>query len=295
MLLIYKIIHSVMGKCNSKQIGTFAEFCKSKQKKTINENSEVSIEVPFWDNAIQFLLDTIHGIAGEPISWERLVNYVKNKFIITGRDLIDDEDRLVIAYIIDALYQEYGESWADGDTLYTSSTADLGSKALVLSTLAEEILHLVKQESNQELLPEPEPTKTVSRVYLTDPYDFDDYCGEGRVAGFGTFSKLLKESVNKITTQDDGNTLDYVLNKIKKDAGSLKLDDILKVVQEEEYKDLDDYITSIADEHMEDFKIALNGKELVDKNVLKVARKMFAYQVVRDVLDKISKENPSKK
>ena len=295
MLLIYKIIHSVMGKCNSKQIGTFAEFCKSKQKKTINENSEVSIEVPFWDNAIQFLLDKIHGIAGEPISWERLVNYVKNKFIITGRDLIDDEDRLVIAYIIDALYQEYGESWADGDTLYTSSTADLGSKALVLSTLAEEILHLVKQESNQELLPEPEPTKTVSRVYLTDPYDFDDYCGEGRVAGFGTFSKLLKESVNKITTQDDGNTLDYVLNKIKKDAGSLKLDDILKVVQEEEYKDLDDYITSIADEHMEDFKIALNGKELVDKNVLKVARKMFAYQVVRDVLDKISKENPSKK
>lgn len=285
-----------MGKYNtSKQIGTFADFCKSKQKKSINENSEVSIEVPFWDDAIQLLLDKIHVIAGEPISWDRLVTYVKNKFIITGRDLIDDEDRLVIAYIIDALFQEYGESWVDGDTLYTSSTADLGSKALVLSTLAEEILHQVRLETGQEPQPKPEPTKTVSRVYLTDPYDFDDYCGEGRVAGFGTFSKLLKESVNKITTQDDGNTLDYVLNKIKKDAGSLKLDDILKVVQEEEYKDLDDYITSIADEHMEDFKIALNGKELVDKNVLKVARKMFAYQVVRDVLDKISKENPSKK
>ena len=285
-----------MGKYNtSKQIGTFADFCKSKQKKSINENSEVSIEVPFWDDAIQLLLDKIHVIAGEPISWDRLVTYVKNKFIITGRDLIDDEDRLVIAYIIDALFQEYGESWVDGDTLYTSSTADLGSKALVLSTLAEEILHQVRLETGQEPQPEPEPTRTVSRVYLTDPYEFDDYCGEGRVAGFGTFSKLLKESVNKITTQDDGNTLDYVLNKIKKDAGSLKLDDILKVVQEEEYKDLDDYITSIADEHMEDFKIALNGKELVDKNVLKVARKMFAYQVVRDVLDKISKENPSKK
>ena len=46
---------------------------------------------------------------------------------------------------------------------------------------------------------------------------------------------------------------------------------------------------------MENIKIALNGKELVDKNVLKVARKLFSYQVVRDVLDKISKENPSKK
>lgn len=284
-----------MGKCNSKQIGTFAEFCKSKQKKSINENSEVSIEVPFWDDAIQLLLGRIHGIAGEPISWDRLVTYVKNKFIITGRDLIDDEDRLVIAYIIDALFQEYGESWVDGDNLYTSSTADLGSKALVLSTLAEEIFHQAKQETGQEPQPEPEPTRTVSKVYLTDPYEFDDYCGEGNVASFSTFSKLLKESVQRITTQDDGNALAAVLKKIEKDAGSLELDDILEVIQEDEYKSITEYITGIAEEHMEDFKIALNGKELVDKNVLKEARKLFAHQIAKDVLEMISKENLSNK
>ena len=285
-----------MGKYNtSKQIGTFAEFCKSKQKKSIKENSEVSIEVPFWDAAIQLLLDKTHGIAGEPISWEKLVNYVKNKFIITGRDLIDDEDRLVIAYIIDVLFQEYGESWVDGDNLYTSSTADLGSKALVLSTLAEEILHQVRLETGQEPQPEPEPTRTVSKVYLTDPFDFDDYCGEARVAGFDRFSKLLKESVDQITTQDDGNTLDYVLNKIEKDAGSLKLDDIHNVIQEDEYKSITDYVTSIAEEHMQDFKIKLNGADMVDKNVLKEARKMFAHQIAKDVLEMISKENLSKK
>ena len=285
-----------MGKYStSKQIGTFADFCKSKQKKSINENSEVSIEVPFWDDAIHLLLDKIHVIAGEPISWDRLVTYVKNKFIITGRDLIDDEDRLVIAYIIDALYQEYGESWADGDTLYTSSTADLGSKALVLSTLAEEILHQIKQEAGQEPQPESEPTRTVSKVYLTDPYDFDDDCGEARVAGFDRFSKLLKESVDRITTQDDGNTLDYVLNKIEKDAGSLKLDDIHNVIQEDEYKSITDYVTSIAEEHMQDFKIKLNGADMVDKNVLKEARKLFAHQIAKDVLEMISKENLSKK
>ena len=277
------------------QIGTFAEFCKSKQKKSINENSEVSIEVPFWDDAIQLLLGRIHGIAGEPISWDRLVTYVKNKFIITGRDLIDDEDRLVIAYIIDALFQEYGESWVDGDNLYTSSTADLGSKALVLSTLAEEIFHQAKQETGQEPQPEPEPTRTVSKVYLTDPYEFDDYCGEGNVASFSTFSKLLKESVQRITTQDDGNALAAVLKKIEKDAGSLELDDILEVIQEDEYKSITEYITGIAEEHMEDFKIALNGKELVDKNVLKEARKLFAHQIAKDVLEMISKENLSKK
>ena len=284
-----------MGKCNSKQIGTFAEFCKSKQKKSIKENSEVSIEVPFWDAAIQLLLDKTHGIAGESISWEKLINYVKNKFIITGRDLIDDEDKLVFAYISDALFQEYGESWLDGDVLYNYSTAELGSKALVLSTLAEEILHQVRLETGQEPQPEPEPTRTVSKVYLTDPYDFDDYCGEACVAGFDRFSKLLKESVDRITAQDDGNTLDYVLNKIEKDAGSLKLDDIHNVIQEDEYKSITDYVTSIAEEHMQDFKIKLNGADMVDKNVLKEARKMFAHQIAKDVLEKISKENLSKK
>ena len=284
-----------MGKCNSKQIGTFAEFCKSKQKKSIKENSEVSIEVPFWDAAIQLLLDKTHGIAGEPISWEKLINYVKNKFIITGRDLIDDEDKLVLAYISDALFQEYGESWLDGDVLYNYSTAELGGKALVLSTLAEEILHQVRLETGQEPQPEPEPTRTVSKVYLTDPYDFDDYCGEARVAGFDRFYKLLKESVDRITTQDDGNTLDYVLNKIEKDAGSLKLDDIHNVIQEDEYKSITDYVTSIAEEHMQDFKIKLNGADMVDKNVLKEARKLFAHQIAKDVLEKISKENLSKK
>ena len=285
-----------MGKYStSKQIGTFAEFCKTKQKKSIKENSEVSIEVPFWDSAIQLLLDRIHGIAGEPISWEKLVNYVKNKFIITGRDLIEDDDKLVLAHISDALFQEYGESWLDGDVLYNYSTAELGGKALVLSTLADEIFHQIKQEAGQEPQPEPEPTRTVSKVYLTDPYDFDGDCGEARVAGFDRFSKLLKESVDRITTQDDGNTLDYVLNKIEKDAGSLKLDDIHNVIQEDEYKSITDYVTSIAEEHMQDFKIKLNGADMVDKNVLKEARKLFAHQIAKDVLEMISKENLSKK
>ena len=285
-----------MGKYNtSKQIGTFAEFCKSKQKKSIKENSEVSIEVPFSDSAIQLLLDKTHGIAGEPISWDRLVTYVKNKFIITGRDLIEDEDKLVLEYISDALFQEYGESWLDGDVLYNYSTAELGSKALVLSTLAEEILHQVRLETGQEPQPEAEPTRTVSKVYLTDPYEFDDYCGEARVAGFNRFSKLLKESVDRITAQDDGNTLDYVLNKIEKDAGSLKLDDIHNVIQEDGYKSITDYVSSLAEEHMQDFKIKLNGADMVDKNVLKEARKLFAHQIAKDVLEMISKENLSKK
>lgn len=282
---------------DSKRIGTFAEFCKSKQKKTINENSQVEIEVPFWDAAIESLIEHIHGIAGEPISWERLVKYIKTKFIITSRELPKEDDRLVLSYITDALFADYGDSWVDGDACYNSSTAELGSKALVLSTLAEEILHQVKREIGEEALPEPEAPNTVSKVYIENPYDVpsDDYCGEGRVASYGKFSKLLKESIQRITTQDDGQTQDYVLKKIEQAAGSLKLEDVLKVVQDEEYKDLEEYVSSIAEEHMNDFKVEINGLKVVDKNVLKTARKLFAFQVTMDVLERISKENEGKK
>ena len=284
-----------MTKNESKRIGTFADFCKSKHKQTINENSQVSIDVPFWDEAIQCLLGHIHNIAGEPVSWERLVKYIKTKFIITSRDLPEDEDHLVLAYIVDKLFGDYGDAWVDGEATFSYSTAELGTKALVLSTLADEILHQVRQETGAEVLPEPEAPNTVAKVYLEDPYDYDDYCGERNVVGYGQFTKLLKESIQRITTQDDGQTLDYVLSKIKKSAGSLKLEDVLKVVQDEEYKDLEDYVSSIAEEHMNDFKVEINGMKIVDKNVIKTARKLFAYQVTMDALEAISKETKGKK
>ena len=82
---------------------------------------------------------------------------------------------------------------------------------------------------------------------------------------------------------------------MEKDAGSLKLDDIHNVIQEDEYKSITDYVTSIAEEHMQDFKIKLNGADMVDKNVLKEARKLFVHQIAKDVLEMISKENLSKK
>ena len=67
------------------------------------------------------------------------------------------------------------------------------------------------------------------------------------------------------------------------------------MVQEEEYKDLEEYVSTLAQEHMSDFKIEINGMKVVDKNVLKTARKLFAYQVTKDVLEQINKENLSKK
>ena len=41
-----------MGKINFKQIGTFEEFCKAKQKQLIKESNEVAIDVPFYNEAV---------------------------------------------------------------------------------------------------------------------------------------------------------------------------------------------------------------------------------------------------
>ena len=46
---------------------------------------------------------------------------------------------------------------------------------------------------------------------------------------------------------------------------------------------------------MNDHKVDINGLKVVDKNVLKTARKLFAFQVTMDVLERISKENEGKK
>ena len=46
---------------------------------------------------------------------------------------------------------------------------------------------------------------------------------------------------------------------------------------------------------MNDFKVEINGMKIVDKNVIKTARKLFAYQVTMDALEAISKETKGKK
>ena len=100
--------------------------------------------------------------------------------------------------------------------------------------------------------------------------------------------------MNTISCQDDGNALNYVLDQVKKKAGSLKLEDI-QAVLDKEGTTLKDYVTKIARDYLSTERIALNGTELKDcedkKNVLKVARKLFAHEIAKDAMHRIDKEN----
>ena len=285
------------------QLGTFSEFCKSKKRQSIKENSSVEIAVPFWDSAVLYALNDLRrlGGGGDSIDWNRMVDRIKMKFSLLNifdKGIFTD-DSFVIAYVKDIVYHNY---CADGYLSDAAGDADnydseeLGAKAFVLSKLADAVLQQAKEESGIVIAPEPEDPKTVASVSLETGWEEEDYSAyEQRcVAGFDRFSKLLKESINTISCQDDGRTLDYVLDLVREKAGSLKLEDIQKVLDKEKTS-LSDYLKKIARDYLSTKRIELNGTELRDNgdknNVLNVARKLFAHQIAEKAMRKISKEN----
>ncbi len=289
-----------MGKINFKQIGTFEEFCKTKKKQLIKENNEVAIDVPFYNEAVESVFNELRQIAGAPIDWRTLVDYIKVKFLVIDREVTGGDDCLVIAHVRDLLFNRYGDTFIGGDYgCITCSSAEMGAKSLVISQLASDILRKVRIDAGlEESEPEPEqkPITTVSLDF--DDWDDDYYYGESRnirtVAGFGTFTSLVKESVDKLTVKYDKKALDYCRDKLKKAAGSLDFKDIAEVVDEEETT-LVDYLTGIAEEYLENTKIELNGKELKnngdEKHVLKQAKKLFAHEIAKELIEEIKKEN----
>lgn len=287
-----------MGKIKLKKIGTFAEFCKAKQKQLIKESNEVAIDVPFYNDAVESIISELQMIAGDPIEWRTLVDYIKMKYLVIDREVTGGDDCLVIAHIRDLLFQHYGDTFLGGDYgCFTGSTAEMGAKSLVLSQLASDILRKVRINAGMET-PEPEQEdKPITTVSLDFDNWEDDYFGENRnirkVAGFSDFSSLLKESVDKLTVKYDKKALEYCLDKLKKEAGSLKYEDVLKVVKKEETT-FSGYLTGLAEEYMESVKIELNGKELQnegnDKLIFNQAKHLFAHEIAKELTEKIKKE-----
>lgn len=288
------------------QIGTFAEFYKpTKKRQSIKENSSVGIEVqvPFWNDAIKYALDNLRqmGGGGDSIEWNTMVDKIKLKFSLLNifdKSLFTD-DSFVIAHVKDIVYHNYcADGYLSGDTGGADNydAEELGAKAFVISKLADTVLKKAREESGLDIVPEPEEPQTVATVSLESGWGEEDFSAyeQRQVAGFERFSKFLKEGVDTITCQDDGRALDYVLDQVKKKAGSLKLEDIQKVLDKEKTT-LIDYLTKIARDYLSGERINLNGEVLSDcedkKNVLKVARKLFAHQIAEKAMGKISKEN----
>lgn len=295
-----------MGKTKTKsqRISTFSDYYKSKKRQSIKENSSsVEIEVPFWDDAVQYALDNLRllGNNGDYYDWNTMVQRIKLKFSLLN--IFDKEfftdDSFVIAHVKDIVYHNYcADGYLSGDTGGADNydAEELGAKAFVISKLADTVLKKAREEFGLDAEPEPEEPQTVATVSLESGWGEEDFSAyeQRQVAGFERFSRFLKEGVDTITCQDDGRALDYVLDQVKKKVGSLKLEDIQKVLDKQKTT-LKDYLTKIARDYLSGERINLNGEVLSDcedkKNVLKVARKLFAHQIAEKAMGKISKEN----
>lgn len=292
-----------MGKIKFQQIGTFADFCKLKNKKQIKENNEVAIDVPFWDEAISPdgpIFNDLHYAARNPVSWEGLVNYIKIKHQILDREDVVGDENLVISHLRDLLFQHFGDTFLNGDFgCLTYSSAEMATKSLVISQLANEILRRIRIEAGLDTEPEPETKpEPQSKISLNYEY-YDDLPFERHriVVGYKEFSKSINESLSKIKCEHDDKCLDYVLNVIQSDCGGLNLDKIRETAKEED-KDINGYIARIVDDYLSKEGIELNGKTLKkegEKAIFNQAKKLFSFQTAKEVLAIISKENQSKK
>lgn len=286
-----------MRKCISKRLVYFDDYCKARRAKQVQENNELSVDVPFWQDAIDAVLQDIRQISGDPIDWSVLLDYLKVKYTVIDRELPAGEDQ-VLAHIRDLLFQRFGDTILGGDIgCLTYNAGETGAKALVFSKLASEILHRVRVEAGLE--PEPEPDtnpKPLAQVSLCyDDEYYDDLPYEKRnVAGFGDFVAMLKEGVDRLSLKEE-ETIDSCLNTIECDAGSLKMKDIRKIMEEEGFPDLDRYLTSVVDAYLLDVTIELNEKALYgtreERHVITQAKKLYAHKIVQKLLETIKKEN----
>ena len=287
-----------MGKFK-KQIRRFSEFCKSKKKQSIKENSQVAIDVPFWNDAISAALNDLHYLGGNPIDWATLVERIQRKFTLLNifdKGLFTD-DSFVIAEVKDVLYHTFGAgAYLCGDTggADTTYTEEMGAKALIISKLADAVLKKAKEEAGLDKEPEPEDPKTVATVSLEADCEDGYLQYEQRgVVGFDSFTHRLKENVDRIRRRDDGKCLDYCLNKIESVIGSLKLDDIMKAIKKEN-ADLKGYLLSIAEEYMKTASIRLyeSGSRSTGEQIhmFKQAKKVYSQEIVRKVMEMINNE-----
>lgn len=293
-----------MGKSTYKlrQMVTLDDFC-AKSKQQIEENNEVSIDVPFWDDAVSPdgpVFNELHRTAGSPIDWNRLVEYIKVKNLVVDREDVVGDENLIISHLRDLLFYYFGDSILGGDFgCLTYDAAQKGTKCLVISELASEILRKVRIETGKEEYPEPEvqpePVAKVSLGYgYDDEYDFPFESKRAtNVEGYKKFCSKLNESVKNLKLEIEDKCLDYCLKKIEADCGSIKYDDIAKVLEEEKTT-LANYVKGVAQDYFATKDIAINGKKIDKDHVLKQARKLFEEQTTERIIKIISKETIKK-
>ena len=297
-----------MQKKTFKRLDTFREFCQGKQK--TNEETNIQVEINWWDDAIFVVMNLLHETAGSPIDWAVLLDYCRAKWMVLGREIPILVEELVLEHIRELVFQNYGESLLHGEDLSTYSSqknANIGTKILVVAQLSDTILHLVKVEAGliSDSKSEESP-RTVASVSLdSGNYDGDEVPFEKRkpiVIGFDDYAKAINETFYHLQCDQFNTVLDKCLRDLESTQkdGVIDYDKVLKSAKKEIHgKDdkycIDTYLTELVRKHMKDVKITLDGVDVREAqrskvNILKSAKNLFIYHIVKEIYGRMDDE-----
>ena len=307
-----------MKKGKFRRLPSFREYCKAEKRLKENASANIRVEVDWWQDCICSILNQIRSVSGEDIiDWGLLVDYCRARLLVLGREVPSYIEDIVLSTIKDLVLQNFGSVLFSADSITNSfKEAELGTRILVVSQIADEILHQVKVESGLEVEPTPqiEDPKTVASVSLdTDCYSEEDLPFEhktqllhlnpnkNKVWGFKEYGEKINETYCHLQMDHYNTVVEKCLKDLEpqQEAGVLNYDKVLKRAKKEIDEKDDDkciykFIAKLAKEHMADEQVTIEGIDTSDITfekieVLKAAQNLFIYNIVQDIKGRIGK------
>lgn len=315
---------------DNKRIKTFKGFLSQQRQKKINE-SKVSIECQFWDDAQVEIMQEIEKECQGFMAWDTIIKYCKDKWAILGRPLPQPEfdDNLLTQHIKDLIFQFHG------DTIYTDWKCDLGwdnqqvhSLGLVIEELAAVILEKIREKVKPDemqvgdlvgTLSDREKTTLVpvKQVFTDDgcedeyyedlPYEYESH-KVTPVKGFYDYTKKLNtkkvnETVGIIEISCQEKCIQYCLDRIKKAVGNYDPDEIFNAAAQAADPKVKArmvllYVKEMVIDYLSSEKAQLavvdvNGKKgkNIPKDVLEQGLDQLYHDIADEVLVKIAEIN----
>lgn len=131
-----------------RNIGYFKDFLKEQRQKLIKE-SQVKLEVDWWDKAIAEVLDDLKTETNGNLTIESVEKYCRTKNSILGRKDSNAlyDDTIILLHIKELIFQHHGDSFlvncqgSENETIHT--------KGMVIEELANVILDKLRAISGK--------------------------------------------------------------------------------------------------------------------------------------------------
>lgn len=296
---------------NSKnRLGTFREFLKQQRIKQLKEQ-KLTLEIEWWDDCIREIEDDLKKECNSFLDYDNLLIFVKKKYKILGREEPGYEEELLLQHIKDLIFQHHWDSLVfDGKCSYGDNSAEIQALGLAISQLAKEILDKVLDTIKTSDDPVPGTTsigvvdKSVDdcgdEYYEDLPIEYENRV----VMGLEKYTKLIQEAKQQFRLTKQQNLIDHTMNRLEKEAGSLDLDAIAKVVvdkygifpEKQGHTMFSKYIKNIVLDYIDRKNLiqtlVKKGEDIyIPKNTADGIYSLFADMVVDEVIHILTQKN----